>query len=101
MQRLLTGQTGDERLQKLRNAEDIKKLILGSYLDPRTMTQTTPAQAAQYKQLRDPFTGIGTVIETSPAMPATTRTRTNRNIDQLLAQYGIQNPLDLREYGLN
>lgn len=101
MQRLLTGQTGDERLQKLRNAEDIKKLILGAYLNPKMTTQpATPAQPERWEGSRDPFSGISSARLVSPAFPASPeRIRPLSNINTLLAQYGIQNPLDLREYG--
>lgn len=110
MQRLLTGQTGQERLQKLSNSADIRKLILSAYLSPeynQTSTSSGPI-APQYENVRDPFTGVGSVREIRPGNPAFTggggrssssMTRSS-NIDRLLAQYGVQNPLNLSEYGI-
>jgi hypothetical protein len=103
MQRLLTGQTGQERLQRLGNSADLQKLILSAYLDPEySVTPATPYQPAQYNDQRNPLTGTVTSTLINPAQAAQPARRSmTSNINTLLAQYGIQNPLNLSEYGLN
>lgn len=102
MQRLLTGQTGQERLQKLGNSADIQKLILSAYLDPEySVTPATPYQPAQYAYSTSPL-GRRTSTLIAPEQQAQPARRSmTSNINTLLAQYGIQNPLNLSEYGLN
>lgn len=103
MLRLLESQKGAERLQRLGSSDDIRKLVLSSYLDPRTMMEpATPYQAARYETEFSPL-GNRTSRLISPeqqAQPARVRPL-NNNITTLLAQYGVTNPIDLSEYGLN
>lgn len=90
------------RLQQAGNQADIQRQILAAYLQPQQIA-ASPGAPAQYRQLTDPFTGVGSVQEISPASPArpartTSPALDSGMLDRLLAQYGIMPSPNLSQY---
>lgn len=107
MMRLNAQQKGNERLQGMGNQSDIQKLILSAYLSPEYTKSTSSGPVApQYENVRDSFTGVGSVREVKPGDPSyvggsggsSSFSTRNANIDRLLAQYGLSQPPNLSQY---